>query len=116
MAILGAHQSIAGGCHRAVERANACGCQCVQLFTKNSNQWGTRPLAPDEMRQFRNALAELRITHPIAHDSYLINLGSPDCQLWEKSVAALVDELHRASCLGIPYVVAHPGAFTTGSE
>jgi len=116
MAILGAHQSIAGGYHKAVERAKEHGCACVQLFTKNNNQWDAKPILRAESQRFRKTLTKLGIQHPIAHDSYLINLGSPDCRLWEKSVAALVDELHRADGLGIPYVVAHPGAFTTGTE
>src|SRR5690606_31709954 len=55
-------------------------------------------------------------THPLAHNSYLINLGSPDKELWIKSIDAMVVEVQRASRLGIPYVVAHPGAFTTRSE
>ncbi len=116
MAILGAHQSIAGGYHKAVERAHLCGCDCVQLFTKNNNQWAAKSIAPEEARRFRDALEKLGITHPIAHDSYLINLASPDPQLWRKSVDAFVEELHRAEALGIPYVVTHPGAYTTGSE
>ena len=116
MAILGAHQSISGGYHRAVERARAHGCDCVQLFTKNNNQWAARPIAPDEARRFRKVLDELGVTHPIAHDSYLINLASPDRRLWRKSVDAFVTELDRAETLGIPYVVTHPGAYTTGNE
>ena len=78
MAILGAHQSIAGGYHRAVERARQCGCDCVQLFTKNTNQWAAKDITPEEARRFREALDELGVSHPIAHDSYLINLASPD--------------------------------------
>ncbi len=58
----------------------------------------------------------MEIAHPIAHDSYLINLASPDEPLWTKSVDALYDELVRCDFLGIAYLVAHPGAFTTSSE
>ena len=116
MAILGAHQSIAGGYHRAVERAHDRGCDCVQLFTKNNNQWAGKRITRDEARQFREALDTLGINCPIAHDSYLINLASPDPRLWRKSVAAFVAELRRAEALGILYVVTHPGAYTTGSE
>ena len=116
MAILGAHQSIAGGYHKAVERARRCGCDCVQLFTKNNNQWAAKGITVEEARRFRGALDTLGITHPIAHDSYLINLASPDRRLWRKSVDAFVEELHRAETLGIPFVVTHPGAFTTSSE
>ena len=116
MAILGAHQSIAGGYEKAVERAHRCGCDCVQLFTKNNNQWAAKPITAEEAGRFRGALDTLGITRPIAHDSYLINLASPDRRLWRRSVEAFVEELHRADTLGIPYVVTHPGAFTTASE
>jgi len=116
MAILGAHQSIAGGYDEAVRLARLCGCDCVQLFTKNNNQWAARDITDDEARRFSEALDILNITHPLAHDSYLINLASPDRRLWCKSVDAFVAELHRAEILGIPYVVTHPGAFTTATE
>ena len=115
MSVLGAHQSIAGGYYKAVERAKRRGCDCVQLST-NNNQWAARPVTSEDGRRFQAALQEHGISHPIAHDSYLINLASPDLRLWKKSVAALVEELRRAEILGIPYVVAHPGAYTTGDE
>jgi len=116
MAILGAHMSAAGGCYRAVEIAHAAGCDCVQVFTKNNNQWSAKPLTPEDVRRFREALDRLGIAHPISHDSYLINLASPDPVLWKKSVDAFVVELQRAEQLGIPYVVTHPGSFTSSSE
>lgn len=116
MPLLGAHMSIAGGYYKAVETAHRCGCDCVQLFTKNNNQWRAKDITADDARQFREALRRTGVTHPISHDSYLINLAAPDEPLWHKSVAALVVELQRADRLGIPYVVAHPGAFTTSSE
>lgn len=114
MAVLGAHMSIAGGYHRAVRRARDAGCDCVQLFTKNNNQWRAKPIAAQQAGLFRSALAELGISHPLAHDSYLINLASPDRSLWEKSVGGFVVELQRAELLGIPYVVTHPGCYISG--
>ena len=116
MAILGAHMSIAGGYYKAVQIAAEEGCDCVQIFTKNNNQWRAKPLTDEDVRLFVEAMEELGIAHPISHDSYLINLGSPDKALWKKSVDALVIEIERASRLEIPYVVAHPGAFTSSSE
>ena len=116
MPILGAHQSIAGGYYKAVEIAHARGCDCVQLFTKNNNQWRAKPITDDEAKRFKAALKELGVAHPLSHDSYLINLAAPDAELWKKSVEAFVVELQRAEQLGIPYVVAHPGAYTTSSE
>ncbi|MEE8452292.1 MAG: deoxyribonuclease IV, partial [Thermoguttaceae bacterium] len=102
--------------HLAVERAKSCGCDCVQLFTKNNNQWRAKAITPVQAELFRNALKQSGIAHPIAHDSYLINLASPDRNLWRRSIRALAEELRRADALGIPYVVAHPGAYTTGTE
>jgi deoxyribonuclease-4 len=113
MAILGAHMSIAGGYYKAVEIAHQCGCDCVQLFTKNNNQWRAKPISPDDVQRFREKLAELTIRHPIAHNSYLINLASPDEALWKRSVDSFAEELRRADLLGIPFVVSHPGASTT---
>jgi deoxyribonuclease-4 len=116
MPLLGAHQSIAGGYHKAVEIGAQTGCQVIQIFTKNTNQWRGRPIAPEEARQFREATAASGIACPLAHDSYLINLASPDEALWRKSIAAMIDEMQRAATLGIPWVVCHPGAYTTSSE
>jgi deoxyribonuclease-4 len=108
--------SIAGGYYRAVERAHECGCHCVQLFTKNNNQWRAKEITDDEAAAFQSALDRLGIRHPIAHDSYLINLASPDPALWAKSVDGFRIELLRAEKLGIGYVVTHPGAFTVSTE
>jgi len=116
MTILGAHQSIAGGYYKAVELAHRLKCDCVQLFTKNNNQWQAKELTEEDVRLFQTKLKELGVTHPLAHDSYLINLASPDRKLWNKSVDAFVLEMLRADRLGIPYLVTHPGAYTTSSE
>jgi deoxyribonuclease-4 len=116
MPILGTHQSIAGGYYKSVETARRLGCDCVQLFTKNNNQWRAKELSDDDVTRFRAALKEQKISHPLAHDSYLINLASPDRALWKKSVDSFVIEMLRADRLGIPYVVTHPGAYTTSSE
>jgi deoxyribonuclease-4 len=116
MAILGAHQSIAGGYYKAVEIAHRLKCDCVQVFTKNNNQWRAKELTDEDVQLFKGKLKELGIVHPLAHDSYLINLASPDPVLWKKSVDAFVIEMLRADRLGIPYLVTHPGAHTTSSE
>lgn len=116
MAILGAHQSIAGGYYKAVEIAHRLKCDCVQLFTKNNNQWRAKDLTDEDVSLFQGKLKELGVAHPLAHDSYLINLASPDAALWKKSVDSFVMEMLRADRLGIPYLVTHPGAHTTSSE
>ena len=108
--------SIAGGYYKAVERAQQAGCDCVQVFTKNNNQWNAAPIQDDDASKFQQTLDELKISHPLSHSSYLLNLASPDPQLRRKSIDALVIELQRAEQLQIPYVVLHPGSFTTSDE
>ena len=108
--------SIAGGYYKAVEAAAALGMDCVQIFTKNNNQWRAKPLAQDDVRRFQEALSETGIRSPCAHSSYLINLGSPDPALWQKSLDAFVIELERAEALGLDGLVIHPGSFTSSSE
>ncbi len=107
---LGAHQSIAGGFTKAVDRAIETGCECLQVFTRNINRWDVSPLDPDEAAAFRQAVKDAGLALVVAHDSYLINPASADDTLRKKSIAGLVTELERAEALGIPWVVAHPGA------
>lgn len=114
--ILGAHMSMAGGFFRAIERGHNVGCRCVQIFLKNNNQWRASEITDQDVERFHAAVVQYDMDHLIAHCSYLINLASPDKELWKKSLDALVIELHRAARLRIPYVVLHPGAFTTSSQ
>jgi len=107
---LGAHHSIAGGFSRAVERAVETGCDCLQVFTRNINQWAVSPLDEAEADAFRKAVRAAGLKLVVAHDSYLINPASADATLRKKSIAALAEEVRRADRLGIPWVVAHPGA------
>lgn len=116
MPLFGSHLSIAGGYYKAVDAAAALGLETVQLFTKNNNQWRAKEITAADVDQFRGSLAERRITHPLSHASYLINLASPVDELWQKSVDSLVVELQRAEQLGIPSVVVHPGSHTTATE
>ena len=119
MPILGCHMSIAGGFHQAVKRAAEAGCDCVQVITIAPRIWPkttTKAIDASDAQTFRESLKTERIQAPLIHGSYLINLASPDQTLWLKSVTALATELLRAEALSIPYVVFHPGAFTTSNE
>ena len=116
MPLLGAHMSVAGGFHNAVDAAAEHGMECVQIFTKNNNQWQARPMDPESVDLFCRRLEETGIRLPCAHASYLINLGSPKEDLWQKSITAMTIELERAEVLGLAGVVLHPGSFTTSSE
>jgi len=111
-----AHMSIAGGYYKAVEAAAELGMDCVQIFTKNNNQWRAKPLTDDDVSRFRNALDQTGVQKPCAHDSYLINLASPRHDLWKKSLDALVIELERAEALGLEGLVIHPGSCVGSSE
>ncbi|MFO7171305.1 MAG: deoxyribonuclease IV [Chloroflexota bacterium] len=112
----GAHMSIAGGLHRAFAQGQRAGCDVIQIFSKNQQQWRARPLTAEEIAQFRAEQEASGIRAELVHDSYLINLASPDDALWEKSTAAFRDELERCSALGIPYLVTHPGAHVGSGE
>jgi len=106
---LGAHMSIAGGVDRAIARGAAIGCTAVQIFTKSSNQWAARPLGDEEAARFKEERARAGIEQVVAHDSYLINLCSPDDRLWQKSIDGCAEELERCRRLGVAWLVAHPG-------
>lgn len=115
MPYFGSHLSIAGGYYKAVETAGQLAMDCVQLFTKNNNQWNGKPITSEEVRVFRDRLEGTGIHHPIAHDSYLINLASPVDELWNKSIDAYTHELERAELLGLIGVVMHPGSYVSST-
>jgi deoxyribonuclease-4 len=102
--------SAAGGVDLAIARAAAQGMDTCQLFTKNANQWSAKPLDPAVVDRFHLQKESAGVAHLVAHDSYLINIASPDPANWEKSRNALLIELERCDLLGIPYLVSHPGA------
>ena len=113
---IGAQMSIAGGVSKAVERALVHGCEALQIFTKNANQWRGKPLDPAEVRLFRERLEQTDITPVVSHASYLINLATTFPALREQSIAAFVDELDRAEAPGLLGVVIHPGTCTAGPD
>ncbi len=110
MHLLGAHMSIAGGHALAIDRATAFDMTACQIFTKNANQWAAKPIAAEAADAFRTRFADSSVDFIVAHDSYLINLASPDEVLRERSTAAFGDELQRCDQLGVPWLVTHPGA------
>ena len=114
--IFGAHQSIAGGAFRAVERGKQAGCDTIQMFNKSSNQWWAKPLETSDIDRFLAAIDETGVTVATSHTSYLINIASPDDSLNEKSFAALKVEMERCKMLKIPNLVMHPGAHVGSGE
>ena len=108
---LGAHISAAGGSPSCGPRATAIGADAVQLFTKNASQWRERTVDAAEAAAFRAAMNAAGVRFTTAHDSYLINLASPDKALRAKSLAAFIAELGRCAALGLDALVSHPGNF-----
>jgi deoxyribonuclease-4 len=106
----GAHMSISGGLYKAFGHGERAGCDTIQIFSKNQQQWRSKPLTEDEIGRFHAERTRTGMGPLVVHDSYLINLASPNDELWEKSIAAFGDELERCQALGIPYLVTHPGA------
>ncbi len=114
--LLGAHMSISGGVDKAILEGGKANCDVIQIFTKSSRQWIAHPYSRDEIQQFAHNQKETGITTVIAHDSYLLNFGSPDKNLRRKSIAAFIDEMERCEVLSIPFLIAHPGAHTGAGE
>jgi len=109
--MFGSHLSIAGGLGNALREAESLRLDTVQVFTKNQRQWAVKPLDEDNARDWLAELDRLGWRgRTVAHDSYLINLASPDEALWEKSIALMREEIERCARLAIPLLVSHPGA------
>ena len=114
--LLGAHMSIAGGVDKALLLGETVDCDAIQIFTKSSRQWAAKPYTKEEIELFDLNRKATGITTLIAHDSYLLNLGSPDDTLRKRSVAAFIDELERCEILGVSNLVAHPGSHVGAGE
>lgn len=113
---VGAHMSIAGGVDKALERGRRTGCEAIQIFTRGNMQWQSRPLREEEITAFKQQRGALGIGPVFAHDCYLINLGATNPVTLRRSIEGMVDELQRAGALGLPFVVAHPGAHMGAGE
>lgn len=114
--LLGAHMSIAGGVDKAFLEGRKAGCDVMQIFTKSSRQWAAQPYTKEEIQNYHANQKESGIVTVIAHDSYLLNLGSPDKVLQNRSIRAFIDEMERCETLSIPNLIAHPGAHVGSGE
>jgi deoxyribonuclease-4 len=114
--MFGSHLSIAGGMHNALLEAEKLGMETAQVFTKNQQQWKCKPLEDGVVTEWRSHCTRLAFEQTVSHDSYLINLASPDERLWGMSIDLFVEELMRCMLLGIPYLVTHPGAHMNCGE
>jgi deoxyribonuclease IV len=114
--LLGAHMSIGGGAHMAIERACSIECTAMQIFVKNNMQWFARPLSTDEIRAFLDHQQRTQLSSVFAHANYLINLAATNPQFHANSLRALAEELTRADQLELPFLVLHPGAHLGAGE
>ena len=114
--LLGAHMSIGGGVHMAIERARSINCTAMQIFVKNNMQWFARPLTKEEIRSFLNHAQHGELLSIFAHANYLINLAATNPQFHANSLRALSEELTRAAQLELPFLVLHPGAHLGAGE
>lgn len=109
--MLGAHVSSQGGVAMAPARGGSLRASAIQLFTKTPNQWRERVLAGEQIERFRKEVARHRLETVVSHDSYLINLASPDPVLRARSIESFCRELERSRALGLRAVVSHPGNY-----
>src|SRR3954470_24385627 len=114
--MFGAHLSIAGGVQNALLAAEKLGCETLQCFTKNQQQWKAPPLQTEAIAEWKKQLKRLKLKRTVSHDSYLINLAAVNENFWRQSVELFVEEIRRCDVLGIPYLVAHPGAHVGAGE
>jgi deoxyribonuclease-4 len=114
--LLGAHMSIAGGVGNALLAGKRVNCDAIQIFTKSSRQWASKPYSKEEVEHFHLQRKETGIGAVVAHDSYLLNLASSDTAMRRRSIAAFIDELERCETLGVSNLIAHPGAHVGAGE
>lgn len=114
--LIGAHLSIVGGLHRALEAAHELNIPCVQLFTHSNRQWSMPPISDQEIDLFIATRKRLAISHVVAHASYLLNVGSPKAAVRHMSQKALIHELERCEQLEIETLVLHPGSALDASK
>lgn len=108
---IGAHVSASGGVENAPLNATAIGADAFALFTKNQRQWVSSPLTEKSIKLFKERCSGVfDAQYILPHDSYLINLGSPDEEGLQKSRAAFIDEMKRCEQLGLRMLNFHPGS------
>lgn len=112
---IGAHTSTAGGLENALLEGARIGASTIQFFTSNQRQWKGREITPEIIDAWQDTLQQTGIKQVMSHDSYLINLGSPDPEGLAKSRQAFHDEIKRCVALGVSFLNFHPGAATDGN-
>ena len=107
---IGAHVSAAGGVSNAIGRAREIGAECVQIFASGPQSWAFKPIAEDEVIAFRQKAEEAGIGPNFLHGIYLVNLGSPQTENLDRSIAALTNYMSAAAQIGAQGVIFHSGS------
>lgn len=113
---LGAHMSISGGLHLAIDRAVVAGCGTLQIFTQNASQWKGKMPTEKDAALFREKFVASGLLDVVSHDIYLINLAAAPGEVREKSLIGFRDEMIRCGLLGISKIVMHPGSHLGAGE
>jgi len=114
--LLGGHMSISDGFGAVPEKAKKLTANCAQIFSKNQMQWKAKPIDLEEAEKFKDNSAKFKLAETVIHDSYLINLATPDKKLLSLSREAFLEEVVRARHLGIRYLIFHPGSHMGSGE
>ncbi|MCM1369671.1 MAG: deoxyribonuclease IV [Candidatus Amulumruptor caecigallinarius] len=112
MKYIGAHVSVKGGVQNAPMAAAEIGAKAFAIFTGFSNRWMSKDISPKVAQLFRENCEKYGFTPDMVlpHDNFLINLGNPDREKYEKSVASFTAEMHRCEQLGLKMLNFHPGS------
>ena len=116
MGLLGCHVSVDGGVQNAPPRGHELGCEAIQIFTRNPNQWKCKPLTEENIIGFKEGIHRFNIQAVMTHSIYLINMASSEQPLRRRSETAFLNEMNRCEALTIPYLVFHPGSFRNSTE
>jgi deoxyribonuclease-4 len=106
----GAHMSTSGGVWKALQRGRSIHCDVIQVFVKNNMQWFGKPYSQEDLALYANELAANTFACVFGHTGYLINLAAPESPNRDHSIKSLIQEIHLATDLGLPFLVLHPGA------
>ncbi|MEI2701873.1 MAG: deoxyribonuclease IV [Baekduia sp.] len=112
--LIGAHVSPAGGPARAVERGEAIGAEAIQIFNQSPRMWKPYSYSDEQVAEYHEVLASSGVKALMIHAVYLLNAGSDDPEIREKTLASLITSLRVGDALGAVGVVLHPGSAKTG--
>ncbi|MDO8525209.1 MAG: deoxyribonuclease IV [Candidatus Omnitrophota bacterium] len=113
---IGLHVSIAGHIYESLDRARALGCNTMQIFSRNPRGWQVTKLDEADVKEFRRLKAKYAISPVAVHIPYIINLSTPDDDLYKRSIEAYIEDLKRADLLGAEYFVTHLGSHVGSGE